>query len=109
VTDPRDPARIDRILKLLEQRWKESPDQRLGQLVTNYLCAVENTALCDPYHVDDDFAEASFARGQPLASSLPTLPPLKSLPPSGPGMRPYVQAVAVGIATGLVTAWLLRT
>ena len=33
----RDPKRIKRILKLLEKLWLKSPDQRLGQLLENYV------------------------------------------------------------------------
>lgn len=32
---PREPARIDRIAEKLVALWKQSPDQRLGQLVVN--------------------------------------------------------------------------
>ncbi len=31
----RDPARIDRIVELLRETWKASPDMRLGQLLVN--------------------------------------------------------------------------
>lgn len=31
----REEARIDRILKLIEKKWKERPDQRFGQLCVN--------------------------------------------------------------------------
>lgn len=31
----RDPKRIDRILKLIENSWKRYPDLRLGQLLIN--------------------------------------------------------------------------
>jgi len=55
----RDPARIDRILKLLEQRWKEQPDQRLGQLVCNFTAPV----LGDVFVIEDERLEASLARG----------------------------------------------
>ena len=34
---PRDPDRIPEILGLLEQRWKETPDQRLGQVIVNLI------------------------------------------------------------------------
>lgn len=34
---PRDPDRIPEILGLLEQRWKETPDQRLGQVIMNLI------------------------------------------------------------------------
>lgn len=33
----RELKRIDRILNLLGQLWKKSPDQRLGQLLENYV------------------------------------------------------------------------
>jgi len=33
----RDKKRIKRILKLLEELWKKYPDQRLGQLLENYV------------------------------------------------------------------------
>ena len=29
--------RIERICRLLEEKWKERPDQRLGQFVMNYI------------------------------------------------------------------------
>jgi uncharacterized protein YihD (DUF1040 family) len=62
----RDPARIDRILKLLEQRWKEQPDQRLGQLVTNFSTYVDDAGWAheiDVFNREDDEIEASLARG----------------------------------------------
>lgn len=31
----RDPERIDRILTLLEQIWRDGPDLRLGQILAN--------------------------------------------------------------------------
>lgn len=33
--EPRDPQRISQILALLEARWKDVPDQRLGQVIVN--------------------------------------------------------------------------
>ena len=33
----RNPKRIPKILKLLEQLWNKSTDQRLGQLLENYV------------------------------------------------------------------------
>ncbi len=33
----RDPKRIKRICKLLEENWLKTPDQRLGQFIINYL------------------------------------------------------------------------
>lgn len=48
----RDPNRIDRILKLLGKVWKEVPDWRLGQLVSNL---VGNDAYI--FYVEDDKLE----------------------------------------------------
>lgn len=64
----RDPARIPRILALLEQRWKEAPDQRLGQLVVNFAESRMNIdhggyEAGDPFYVEDDVIEASLERG----------------------------------------------
>lgn len=33
----RDQKRIDRILELIRKKWNEYPDQRLGQLLINYV------------------------------------------------------------------------
>jgi len=33
----RDPERIDKILSLLEERWKSQPDLRLGQILINLM------------------------------------------------------------------------
>lgn len=33
----REPERIDRICDKLKKRWKEVPDQRLGQFLINYV------------------------------------------------------------------------
>lgn len=43
----RDPNRIDPMLELLAQVWKQNPDWRLGQLI-------ENCAPANPYYVEDD-------------------------------------------------------
>jgi hypothetical protein len=32
---PRDPERIPEVLEVLEARWREVPDQRLGQVLVN--------------------------------------------------------------------------
>lgn len=47
----RDPARIKRILKLLERIWKKNPELRLTQLLLN--CFDES----DPYHIEDELTE----------------------------------------------------
>ena len=33
--EPRDPERIPEVLAALETRWREVPDQRLGQVIVN--------------------------------------------------------------------------
>ena len=45
----RDPTRIDRILKLISEIWKEHPDLRLCQLIENSL-----GSHCVYYKEDDD-------------------------------------------------------
>src|SRR4029077_5663914 len=50
----RDPARIDRIIGLLRDIWLESPDMRLGQLVTNLLESKDSREI---WTVEDDAAE----------------------------------------------------
>lgn len=62
----RDPARIERIVRLLEQRWKEQPDQRLGQLVVNFMREKdwgEWSWEIDVFNVEDDALEAALADG----------------------------------------------
>ena len=48
----RDPNRIDRILKRVEEIWKENPDLRLTQLIMNVLAL-----NVDPYYIEDDTLE----------------------------------------------------
>jgi uncharacterized protein YihD (DUF1040 family) len=48
----RDPNRIDHILNLLKQMWKETPDWRLGQLLINLTYRNE-----DLYYLEDDKLE----------------------------------------------------
>ena len=47
----RDPARIDRVLKIVGQLWKKMPDFRLGQLL--YFVWDDN----DLFYVEDDILE----------------------------------------------------
>ncbi len=49
----RDPARIDRILELVEKVWRAHPDLRLTQLIMNVL-----NMNSDPYYVEDDKLES---------------------------------------------------
>ena len=44
----RDPTRIPRIISLLQQLWEIYPDQRLGQMLTNYV------VTSDVFHIEDD-------------------------------------------------------
>lgn len=48
----RDPARIDRILELVEKIWRNSPDFRLTQLIMNAL-----NITYDPYYIEDNELE----------------------------------------------------
>ena len=48
----RDPARIKRMLKLVEKIWSDSPDLRLTQLIMNAL-----RMNSDPYYIEDDKLE----------------------------------------------------
>jgi uncharacterized protein YihD (DUF1040 family) len=44
----RDPKRIDEVLELIRQIWKEKPDLRLTQLILNA------RDKYDPYYMEDD-------------------------------------------------------
>jgi len=48
----RDPARIERMLKLVERVWYDGPDLRLTQIIMNVLAMNS-----DPYYVEDDKLE----------------------------------------------------
>ena len=54
----RDPKRIDEILKELEILWKKYPDQRLGQILENYVLfngrRGDNTSVKLFYQEDSD-------------------------------------------------------
>ena len=54
-SEPRDPERIDRILGLIAEIWRTSPELRLGQLLLNA------TRLTDPriYNLEDDRLETA--------------------------------------------------
>lgn len=49
----RDPKRIDRICDLLEDFWKQVPDWRLGQLISNVI------GRRDPFFIEDEDMEKS--------------------------------------------------
>lgn len=55
--EPRDPARIDRMLELLRVAWHAAPDLRLGQLVDAILCRSVRD-LRDVWEQEDDVNEA---------------------------------------------------
>lgn len=48
----RDPNRIEPTLRILEAVWKENPDWRLGQLISN--ASYYATEHLDPFYVEDD-------------------------------------------------------
>jgi hypothetical protein len=48
---PKNPKRIDRILKLVEKYWKQNPDLRLGQLIGNM------SVINDSYFMTDELLE----------------------------------------------------
>ena len=56
----RDPARIDRIIEKLRLAWKETPDQRLGQLLVNLAYADNLTpSVSDVWVMEDEKWEAA--------------------------------------------------
>jgi hypothetical protein len=46
----RDPKRISRICKKLEKAWMKSPDQRLGQFISN----LQGPGVHDVFYMEDD-------------------------------------------------------
>ncbi len=56
----RDPQRIDRILALLEQLWRSSPDLRLGQIVVNAAKPSRPTPAI--FYVEDDVIEVELTK-----------------------------------------------
>lgn len=56
----RDPKRIDRILAKLGELWKLYPDQRLGQLIENYVIPtgeMRGPNTCWLFYAEDDVSE----------------------------------------------------
>ena len=47
----RDPKRIPEMLKELEEFWKQVPDWRLGQVISNF--SYEITGNNDPFYTED--------------------------------------------------------
>lgn len=57
----RDPKRIKRILNKIEKIWNKIPDQRLGQLLENYIFIQGNRGIDKTsvrlFHQEDDETE----------------------------------------------------
>lgn len=51
----RDPNRISRICKLLEEKWNQAPDQRLGQFMRNFIFNREEYPYI--FYQEDDITE----------------------------------------------------
>lgn len=47
----RDPNRIQEVLKELEEFWKQVPDWRLGQVISNF--SYELMGNNDPFYMED--------------------------------------------------------
>lgn len=47
----RDINRIDKILDLVRELWEKYPDQRLGQIMSNY---VFDNKIVDMFYVEDE-------------------------------------------------------
>jgi uncharacterized protein YihD (DUF1040 family) len=56
----RDPARIHKIISLLESYWEKNPDLRLCQIILNAV----NTAnfSSSPYYVEDEVLESALRK-----------------------------------------------
>lgn len=48
----RNPERIQEVLKELEEFWKQVPDWRLGQVISNF--SYELMGNNDPFYMEDD-------------------------------------------------------
>lgn len=48
----RNPERIPKIIKELEEFWKQVPDWRLGQVISNF--SYELTGNNDSFYIEDD-------------------------------------------------------
>ena len=48
----RNPDRIPEVLKELEKFWKQVPDWRLGQVISNF--SYELTGNNDPFYIEDE-------------------------------------------------------
>ena len=59
----RELARIDRICELLKKKWKEKPDQRLGQFLTNYVFGRGYKTTAHIFFQQDDKTEKRLKEG----------------------------------------------
>jgi hypothetical protein len=57
----RNPKRIPDVLRRLEKVWREHPDLRLGQIVSNATSSI--MASTDPFYVEDDQMIDAIERG----------------------------------------------
>ena len=53
----RDPERIPRIMKLMQELWERHPDERAGQLMENYIFGCERQTKKCVFHIEDDQVE----------------------------------------------------
>jgi hypothetical protein len=53
----RDPNRIDLICDSIKALWKLHPDERLGQLMENYIFGCERQTKKCVFHIEDDQVE----------------------------------------------------
>lgn len=51
-SEPRSPERIDELLEELEEYWKNSPDLRIGQIISNI--GQQNGFGDDPFYMEDE-------------------------------------------------------
>ncbi len=68
----RDPDRIDPILQLLGEVWKQCPDQRLGQLIVNAL--QPKGPVPQIFYAEDDVLLEGLRRFGGIASGPPEGP-----------------------------------
>ena len=59
----RDPTRIERITRMLKAIWLQAPDQRLGQLLENYILPEMNEEHADSsWEIEDTEVEQRLSR-----------------------------------------------
>ena len=60
----RDPKRIDRMCDLMKEQWHKYPDQRLGQLLINYVFGRVSEGRI--FYQEDDITEERLIRLEPI-------------------------------------------